>query len=64
MIDFDEELSKFKPSLDVSSVEDLIVKSDISDMNDILIELIRENIKGWLWTEKEIWNRYQTATII
>lgn len=46
MIDFDEELSKFKPSLDVSSVEDLIVKSDISDMNDILIELIRENIKG------------------
>lgn len=46
MIDFEEELSKFKPSLDVSSVEDIIVKSDISDMNDILMDIIKENIKG------------------
>lgn len=46
MIDFEEELSKFRPSLDVSSVEDIIVKSDISDMNDILMEIIKENIKG------------------
>ena len=46
MIDFEEELSKFKPSLDVSSVEDIRVKSDISDMNDILMDIIKENIKG------------------
>ena len=34
MIDFEEELSKFKPS------------PDISDMNDILMELLKEQIKG------------------
>lgn len=46
MIDFEEELSKFKPSLDVSAVEDIIVKSDIADMNDILMELLKEKIKS------------------
>ena len=29
MIDFDEELKKFKPSLEISEVEDDVVKSDI-----------------------------------
>ncbi|EFU76169.1 hypothetical protein HMPREF9970_2214 [Lachnoanaerobaculum saburreum F0468] len=46
MIDFEEELSKFKPSLDISAVEDIIAKSDISDMNDILMELLKEQVKG------------------
>jgi len=31
MIDFEEELRKFKPSPDISAVEDIIAKSDISD---------------------------------
>ena len=41
MIDFEEELRKFKPSPDISAVEDIIAKSDISDMNDILMELLK-----------------------
>lgn len=46
MIDFEEELRKFKPSPDISAVEDIIAKSDISDMNDILMELLKEQVKG------------------
>jgi len=42
MIDFEEELSRFKPSLEIESVEDAIVKSDLTDMVDIMMELIKE----------------------
>ena len=52
MIDFEEELRKFKPSPDISAVEDIIAKSDISDMNDILMELLKEQVKGW-YEEKQ-----------
>ena len=41
MIDFEEEIERFKPSLDV---EDAIVKSDLTDMTDIMMELIKENM--------------------
>lgn len=42
MIDFEEEIQRFKPSLDVEAVEDAIVKSDLTDMTDIMMEIIRE----------------------
>ena len=42
MIDFEEELSRFKPSLEIEVVEDAIVKSDLTDMTDIMMELIKE----------------------
>ena len=42
MIDFEEELSRFKPSLEIEVVEDAIVKSDRTDMTDIMMELIKE----------------------
>ncbi len=42
MIDFEEELSRFKPSLEIEAVEDAIVKSDLTDMTDIMMELIKE----------------------
>ena len=42
MIDFEEEIQRFKPSLDVEAVEDAIVKSDLTDMKDIMMEMIRE----------------------
>ena len=41
MINFDEEINKFKPSLDVSKVEDSIVSSDITDMQDIMLEMLK-----------------------
>lgn len=45
MINFDEEINHFKPSLEISSVEDNIVKSDLTDMNDIIMDIISQNIK-------------------
>ena len=42
MIDFEEEIQRFKPNLDVEAVEDAIVKSDLTDMTDIMMEMIRE----------------------
>ena len=42
MIDFEEEIQRFKPSLDVEAVEDAIVKSDLTVMTDIMMEMIRE----------------------
>ena len=42
MIDFEEEIERFKPSLDVEAVEDAIVKSALTDMTAIMMELIKE----------------------
>ena len=42
MIDFEEEIERFKPSLDVEEVEDAIVKIDLTDMTDIMMELLKE----------------------
>ena len=41
MINFDEEINNFKPSLDITKVEDAIVRSDITDMQDILMEMLK-----------------------
>ena len=41
MINFDEEISKYKPSMEVDEVEDAIVKSDLTDMTDIMMELMK-----------------------
>ena len=42
MIDFEEELNRFKPSLEVEAIEDAIVNSDLTDMTDIMMEMIKE----------------------
>lgn len=42
MIDFEEELSHYKPSLEIDAVEDAIGKSDLTDMTDIMMDLIKE----------------------
>lgn len=42
MIDFEEELERFKPSLEVESVSDAIVNSDLTDLTDIMMEIMRE----------------------
>ena len=42
MIDFEEELSYYKPSLEIEAIDDAIVKSDLTDMTDIMMELIKE----------------------
>ena len=42
MIDFEEELSHYKPSLEIKAVEDAIGKNDLTDMTDLMMELIKE----------------------
>lgn len=42
MIDFDEEISQYKPSLEIDAAEDAIVRSDVTDMNDLMMELIKK----------------------
>ncbi|WP_164473099.1 hypothetical protein [Clostridium sp. E02] len=42
MIDFEAEIDKYRPSLEVDAVEDAIVRSDLTDMNDLMMDLIKE----------------------
>ena len=41
MINYEEELKKFHPSLDVNEAEDAIYNRDFTDVTDILKELIK-----------------------
>lgn len=45
MIDFEEELKKFKPSLEVEEAEEAIYNHDFTDMTDILSEIMKEKYK-------------------
>ena len=40
-IDFDSEIERFRPSLEVEDIGEAIVKSDLTDMSDIMIELLK-----------------------
>ena len=42
MINYEEELKKFHPSMDVNQAEDAIYSRDLTDMTDILKELLSE----------------------
>ncbi|MFV0465058.1 MAG: hypothetical protein ACK5ML_03205 [Lachnospiraceae bacterium] len=42
MIDFDEEIKKFEPSLEVEDAEDAIYSRELTDMTDILVEIMKE----------------------
>ncbi len=42
MINFDEELEKFQPSLDVEQVEDVVYNNNLTDVTDIVKELLQE----------------------
>ena len=45
MINYEEELKKFHPSLDVNEAEDAIYNRDLTDVTDILRELIMDEQK-------------------
>ena len=45
MIDFEEELKKFQPSLEVEEAEEAIYNHDLTDMTDILKEMLKD-MKG------------------
>ena len=43
MIDFEEELKKFEPSMGIEEAEDSIYNRDLTDMMDILQEMLKES---------------------
>lgn len=46
MINFEEELKKFQPSLEVEEAEEAIYNHDLTDMTDILQEMLKEARKN------------------
>lgn len=42
MINFEEELAKFRPSLEIEEAEELIHNQDLDDMADILVKLMKD----------------------
>lgn len=42
MLDYEEELKIFKPSLEVDDIEEAVYQEDLSDMTDILREMLSQ----------------------
>ena len=42
MLNYEEELKKFHPSMDVNEAEDAIYSRDLTDVTDILKEMLRD----------------------
>jgi len=51
MINFEEELKKFHPSLEIEEAEDAIYNQDLTDMADLFIHLAKDS-KGETGTAK------------
>lgn len=45
MLDFEEELKNFEPSLEVEEAEDAIYNHDLTDVTDIIAQILREQQK-------------------
>ena len=43
MLNFEEELKKFKPRLEVEDIEEAVYQEDMTDMTDILREMMKQN---------------------
>ena len=41
MINFDEEIQKFQPSLEIEQAEDVINNNDLTDVTDILKDILK-----------------------
>ena len=42
MLDYEEELKKLKPSLEVEDIEDAVYQEDLSDMTDLLKQVMEQ----------------------
>ena len=43
MINFEEELKKFHPSWEIEEVSDAIYNQDLTDMADLLVNMVKES---------------------
>lgn len=41
MIDFNEEVAKFQPSLEIDQAEEAIFKNDMTDLSDVIDKIIK-----------------------
>ena len=41
MIDFDEEILKFQPSLEIEQAEETILHNDLSDVTDLIEKVLK-----------------------
>ena len=42
MINFEEELKKFHPSLEVEDAEEAIYNQDLTDVADLMVKIVKE----------------------
>ena len=42
MIDFEEELKRFQPIMEIEELEELVYNQNLTDMTDIMKEMIEE----------------------
>lgn len=42
MINFEEEIKKFHPSLEIDEAEDAIYNNNVTDLTDIMLEMMKE----------------------
>lgn len=55
MLNFEEELKKFQPCLEVEDIEDAVYQEDLADMTDLLREVIDKR-------SKRLWGLYGVYT--
>ncbi len=46
MINFEEELKKFHPSLEIEDAEEAIYNQDMTDMADLMIKVVKQSKQG------------------
>ena len=46
MINFEEELKKFHPSLEVEDAEEAIYTQDLTDMADLMVKIVKDSKKA------------------
>jgi len=42
MLNFEEEIKKFHPSLEIDEAEDAIYNSNVADITDVMVEMLKE----------------------
>ena len=56
MINFEEELKNFKPSLEVEEAEQAIYNHELTDMTDVLQEMVQELKKNMQLQNREVFH--------
>ena len=46
MINFEEELKKFHPSLEVEDAEEAIYNQDLTDIADLMVKIVKDSKKA------------------